>query len=107
MNIWESIKNTNWRTINFGDVIEGCLTEWLVDYLNPVLKEKVERVSKYRMKICSDCYMNDNGWCNNTGQKTIAHAETGKQVAGCGCALNCKTALLRHECPAAKWKAVP
>lgn len=105
---WSLLKNLKWKDINFADVIEGCSNAYLLDYLNvsEEKKLKVRKVSIYRLKICADCHMNNNGSCDNSGSRTIKDEDTGAMVIGCGCNLKCKTALLGVSCPANRWKAV-
>lgn len=106
MGFWNSLVNLDWKEFSFGDFISGCSDYYLIDYMNPEKKERVEKVSKYRLEICNKCKMNENGWCNNTGNILIEHVQTKQLVKGCGCNVNCKTVMLEVSCPAAKWLAV-
>lgn len=106
MGLLQSILHLDWKNFNLFEVIGGCADYYLIDFQDERKKEQVERVSKYRLKICDTCHMNENQWCNNTGTKLIQHVQTKQMVKGCGCNLNCKTALLSSSCPAAKWKPV-
>lgn len=98
------LRNINWREFNIRSFIEGCHFSFLIDW--NAAPEMVTKVSKYRLSICEDCKMNANNWCDNSGNVTITHVETGKEVIGCGCNLNCKSASFKEECPAGKWKRV-
>ena len=101
MNLFESLRNLHWSKVNFANVIEGCFE----GYFNS--SERVKKVALYRLQtFCMKCHMNEDGWCDNTGSKTIKNIQTNEQVIGCGCNLRCKTASLNESCPAMLWQAV-
>ena len=106
MGFISSLIHLDWNNFKFKDFIEGCSMVYLQDFYDSSKREKVEKVAKYRIRICDTCHMNDNGFCQNNGTKTIKNVETGAEVLGCGCSLKCKTALLSANCPAFLWKAV-
>ena len=102
MEIVEWLRAINWRTVKVSDIISGCAEGYLGDWLGR--GEEMDAVIKYRLKQCSDCKLFKNSGCDPTNQ--IEHVSTGKLVSGCGCNIQCKTALKSSECPAGKWLAV-
>lgn len=106
MGFWQSLSNLDWKTFSIKEFIEGCSEYYLIDYVIPEHKTRVENMIKYRLSICNECKMNENGWCNNTGNVLIEHVQTKQLIKGCGCNLNCKAARADSSCPAAKWKSI-
>lgn len=101
MNI-NNLLNINWREFSIRDVLQGCAESFLSDYLDR--GEAYKEVVKYRLKMCRDCPIYNNGSCD--ASQTIKNVRTGKDVQGCGCNIKCKTALKSMSCPAEKWLAI-
>jgi hypothetical protein len=100
MNIFETIKHLNWRKVN----VFGCVESYLTDYRND--ESRIKKVSTYRLKICANCHMNNNGTCDNSGNRKIVNIDTAQEVVGCGCNIKCKSCLLSSNCPAGLWKSI-
>lgn len=104
--LWSTIKNINWREFNILDVVHGCASNWLTDVhaLSKIGKlDTITKVAKYRLSICVDCEIFNDGICDI--DRIGTNVETGEEVNGCGCVLKCKTALLDQVCPLYKWRA--
>ena len=109
MNIFLALKNLDWKSFNIMDVVNGCSDAYLGDwnvFNTPERREFLKRVSIGRLKHCSKCHMNVDGWCDNTGKVKIKNVDTKEMVKGCGCNIRCKSVTLSNQCPAGLWKSI-
>ncbi len=109
-----------WSGINWKDVLtpRGLLS--IVEGCTEAIKQKagienefVKSAMQYRLDfICAHCDLNTDGQCDPTKTGTVVQDFTyhrsierkqGELVNGCGCALKCKTANVKEECPLGKW----
>ena len=98
----KSLLGIDWKQVKVLDILQGCAEHYLSDYLGR--GEAFDKVIKYRLSFCKSCPLYEGGVCDTT--KQIRHVTTGLITSGCGCSVNCKTALKSSECPAGKWKAI-
>lgn len=92
----------NWRGAKIEEVVEGC-AGYVSIMAGVQTNPEILEIHQKRLEICHGCNVNVDGACSNL-RHTI-HAETGLPVLGCGCLIKCKSARMKSECPAQKWKA--
>lgn len=96
-----AFSDLNWRGAKLEEVIEGCASYASIMaglQQNP----EVVGVHQKRLEICHACPINVDGVCSQ--QRHVQHAQTGDWVLGCGCLVKCKSARMKSECPAQKWR---
>lgn len=64
-----------------------------------ILEEERIKEKERRLKICSLCSLNDNGYCSSKRYEEVL----GQRVYGCGCNLELKSLSKNSKCPLGKW----